>query len=339
MNDSVSFITGYSYRIKSPNSVPTYTHEIGMGPKDIAIRMQETDFANKAVVSLNELYIPFSTTEDDILYTSINDNPRVDLSFVGPQLPNRSNSGYFRSEVLGYDMRSGINIGTCPTYGDEPATNTRDILDKHDTEDVRSLGLRVPFMYAGFGYDAEGFPVPSLHEDLIQQAEEDEEDYWEDYDDAKRDYANDANAGNLAVVRKEEAKIGWNKRTYARKFRERQDLWKAGPFDVRWDQYKEMWVAAPEVFQGYAMYDIPSASGRYAPSPFTSGEIAILTGRFKEGTTSEPYSRLLLINRSKTTDIASGAYVTVIRAGNGEYIPLHVDPVTDASGNYYRRDD
>ncbi len=338
LENNVTFITGYSYQVKSANSVPAYTHEVSIGGKDAVIRIIEQDFAKKAAISLNELYVPFSTTEDDILYSNLNENPRIS-DFVGPTLPGtrESNSGYFRAEVMGYDSRSGLNIGVCPTFDSEVAESSIEIFDKEDTENIRSMGLRVPFVFAGFGYDTQGFPTPCKYDELV--AASGREFYHDEIDEAKETFRGDDNIGNLEAVIKAEARMGWDNRDFARKYRQRQDLWKVGPFDVRWDDGKSMWVAAPEVFQGYTIANIPAASGRYAPSPFQSGEMCVITGIYKDGKVEEPWSKLLIINRSVTTDIPSGTFLTVIRAGNGEYVPLHVDCVSDRSGAYGYRED
>lgn len=311
LGNSVGFAAGSTYKIVSVDAsgYSVYNTEISFCTPSIVTRYIEDaeDFQEKAAVSLNELFTCYSTTESGFCFVNMESG-----STSGLYEP----SGDFRAYIRAENLASGFNVGLIPTFGSGIQDSMSGIQDNTNMIDVRGIAIRMPTIFAGPGYTTEGFPTPSLYDDYLVTSGES---YFE----------NPTESG----------KIEWYKRNFARSFRERQDLWKAGPFDARWDDDKKMWVSAPELFQGYTMDDIPAASGRYAPTTFSSGRIELIVGNNHSSIVPKPTHQLYISNRSVTTDIASGTYVIAMRANNYEYIPIHIDCVPDRSGIYSRISD
>lgn len=289
----------------------------------------------KSVVSLDEMFSPYSTTNwsGSLIPTASFDNRPSGTPYV-------PGSGDSRTEVISFDVRSGINVGICPTFYSDLSRPDNAIVDKNDTINIRSIAFRSPMMVAGFGYDTEGFPSPSVYDDTLRYKnstfilgrEPDSGNYPGNFSQYTVDSGLWVGSGTT---------INYQKRQFAFNFRDRPDEWKSGPLDLRWDKYKQMYVAAPEVFVGYALQDIPASEGRFASKTFTSGEIEVYTGRYDMfGVTDRNKSqfpgyanKLLIINRSVDKSIASGTLVIAIRTNNGEYMPIWVDCDADLGSN------
>lgn len=313
-----TFITTQVYEIRNPDETseePLFAIEAGLCTVGMVNDFTREDFEEKSVISLDEIYCSYTTdntlsmpyadmTEREELPEEV-PNPLYDPE-GDPLLPEFSHftspwSGDARPEIIASDMRSGLNIGVCPTFGEEIADDSTEIHDNDDTTDLRSVGLRLPSVFAGFGYTTEGFPVPSLYEQKV----------W-------------ADSRYTADVEIEDDE----KRRFADNVRKRADIWKAGPIDLRWDEPRKMWVAAPEVVVGYTLSDISAASGRYADKTFTSGELQVSNGRFDDYNVGDN-NKILLINRSVSTEMQSGVLVIAVRTNNGEYMPVWVDCAPD----------
>ncbi len=298
-----NYITSFSYKTKDEDDNEVYIYEVGTCPMESVALLLDESFTSKAIVSLNELFCPYiaviNDEASDLMAKA--DFTRRDISVC---------SGDARPEIIGSDFQSGINHGTCPTFGEEIAESNDDIFDKKDVEDIRSIAFKAPMMVAGFGYTTEGMPFPSKFDELTK-----DDDSYNPTDEEKQ----------------------YDKHVFSGKARDRTDLWKAGPLDIRWDDYRNMYVAAPENFIGYAMCNIPASSGRYAERKFTSGEIELSIGRYEdyhtpsgsEGSTTIIAHKLLIINRSVSMDIPSGALVIATRLNNGEYMPIFADCAPD----------
>ncbi len=315
-----TFITTQVYETRNLDTgvkkdLPCFAIEAGFCTVGMVNDFTREDFEEKSAISLDEIYCSYTTnnklympyadmTKREDLPTEV-PNPLYDPSGV-PLLPTMSPftspwSGDARPEIIGWDMRSGLNIGVCPTFDDKIADDSLTIHDNDDTTDLRSVGLRLPSVFAGFGYTPEGFPVPNLYEQKV----------WAD-----KDYS--------AVVEVEDDE----KRRFADNVRKRADIWKAGPIDLRWDEPRKMWIAAPEVVVGYTLSDISAASGRFANKTFTSGELQVSNGRYDDYNVGDN-NKILLINRSVSTEMQSGVLVIAIRTNNGEYMPVWVDCAPD----------
>lgn len=333
----IKFFTATSYVTVDSNENPITRFDLAGQETSAISSYLSAGYDIKSVISLDEIFSPYSTTDGSgniIPYASF--SPRPTGVAISP------GSGDSRSEVISYDVRSGINIGLCPTFDlslDNPDADNS-IADKDDTVNIRSIAFRSPMMVAGFGYDTEGFPTPSIYDDTLRYQdptfilpkEPKSGDYPSDFAKYTTDSGLWVGSGNT---------INYQKRQYAFNFRERPDEWKSGPLDLRWDKYKKMYVAAPEVFVGYALQNIPASNGRFGEKTFTSGEIEVYSGRYDEfGVTDRNKSqfpgyanKLLIINRSVDKSIDSGTMVMAIRTNNGEYMPIWVDCDADLGSN------
>ena len=309
-----TFIVADIYDVKRPGDddgdpdVLDKVYDVGICSIDKIPLMLADNFEQKAIMSLDELFCPYKTVLDD---ASSDLFPKAD--FTDRKKGTVAGSGNARPEVNCYDHQSGLNYGTCPTFSDKIAGDMEQIFDKEDVKNLRSVAFKAPIMLAGYGYTTEGMPFPSRFDQETKSGE-----------------AYDPDDKNKAV----------DKHHFADRFRERTDLWKAGPLDIRWDEHRLMYVAAPEQFIGYAMCDIPASSGRYAKNhkTFTSGEIELSIGRYEDYHTpsgdltgGKVYigHKLLVINRSISMDIPSGALVVASRLNNGEYFPIFADCAPD----------
>ncbi len=309
-----TYIGGESFRVQNASGVYIVTSNIGLCSPPVVQRMISTDFQSKAFTSLNELFMPYSASGSPYM-------PAANFAFREPSRDSSGNtiiyspgSGDARGEVIAADVGSGLNIGIIPTFGSGIQNGMSGILDKDDVFDIRSVALRTPIVFAGLGYTTEGLPVPSI------------------YDQCTVDSGALHSVGSGDPYNPSGEAFDRDTRYFCSGFRDRQDLWKAGPVDLRWDEYKRMWVASPEMFIGYALSDVPSASGRFADKSFSSGEMELATRRYDDYTVTGQ-DRLLFINRSVTTEIQSGVMLIVTRINNGEYIPIWVDCSPDTSGN------
>jgi len=102
---------------------------------------------------------------------------------------------------------------------------------ERSVETARPVGLRGPMVLAGWGYDIYGQPVPNLRED----AEYRYNDPLSSNFGRTRYYPPALHAKNSSGVRKD------NKHFLPHHMR-RQDRWKVGPVDLRWDPSRKVWV-------------------------------------------------------------------------------------------------
>lgn len=339
----IAFFTSQSYPSLNNAGKKMSAYDMTFMPTLYDVRrFLSTDYSNKAVVSISELFTPYTTNSNFINYMSLAKFDKrpdsydiVNVTDGGTSVMTiytNPGSGDARQEVIASDIASGFNYGICPTFNDSSAQ----IYDKDDIKNINSIALRAPIMLAGFGYTTEGLPTPSL--------------YDQRYTDSSGKYAPTADESGYATYQ------------FADNVKYRPDLWKSGPLDTRWDEGKKMYVAAPEMFIGYALCDIPAASGRWGPvlggyrkdsqgnlilndngdpilqrgyPTFTSGEIECGIGRYDKftvpsgsadgGISSFSTHKLLIINRSISMDISSGSLVIATRLNNGEYFPIFVD--------------
>lgn len=338
----ISFFTCESIKSvdNSGNSIYAYNLSIANTTRDVN-RFLASNFDNKAVTSFSEFFCPYTTQNNDAImpYAKFPNRGQINQldangNPTGELIDSYPGSGDMRGgEIIAIDMSSGLNYGVVPTFDLSDGTQ---IYDKQDITNIRSLALRSPVMVAGFGYTTEGIPIPSVFDDKARNIEIDEDEDEEEADEEEDEDDED-----------DEATIQDDTYRFANNVRSRPDIWPAGPLDLRWDKYKNMYVAAPEMFLGYALCDIPASSGRYAPvrgdgvgyRSFNSGEIECAIGRFddfhvpsgvdqEEGTVFSLH-KLLIINRSVTMDISSGCLVIATRLNNGEYFPIFADCTPD----------
>jgi hypothetical protein len=341
--DNINYIASEANSTLDENNNSVYTYDIDLMDELRVNEYTSNLISQKSVMSLEEIFCPYTTVYDSGSYmpiANIYDRGPLsgfDINGNSIQIIPNPGSGYSRQEVTAFDIASGLNYGLCPTFADVIGSETPDdytpsyIQDKNDISGINSIALRTPMMMAGFGYTTEGFPFPSQYDNIKR--------YNPNYVLSKPlDSGNFP--GQLAqfmaysgLWNASGTTINYQMRQFIDNPRGRVDQWKAGPLDVRWDEGKNMFVAAPEVFVGYAKDDIPAAQGRFASKTFTSGEIEVYTGKYdmfgvinRDKVAFPGYqSKLLIINRSIDKEIPSGTLVIAIRTNNGEYMPIWAD--------------
>ncbi len=297
-----SFLICQSYRIGPEDEFLGYSNEVAFASNRLVANTLRYDFTSKAVTPINALFLGYSTSD------TYDELPFCDLSPPDtPPTPGTRHAA--RVDIHPTDYRSGVVNDLTPTAGDEMPTSMTQIFNRDQYDNIRGVGLKVPVIVTGWGYTTEGLPTPNLHDQKVLF----EDEYAPTFEDAEA-----------------------NKRRFAENYKVRNDLMKSGPLDLRWDESRRMWRSTPEVYGGYALYNIPSASGRYAPSGvnFSSGEIEVLYYANEPAYTPNRDHKLLIHNRSITTDISSGTWIIAIRANNGEFWPIFVDCAPDRSGLY-----
>jgi hypothetical protein len=332
----ITFFSSESYKSFDDSGSPIYSYNLKIQDtvKDVN-QFIASNVDSKSVASFSEFFCPYSTINTSgnlIPIARFFERPEIDEWDYVDDVPTGNmiepdfGSGDCRVEVIAVDVARCLNYGIIPTF----EADGQQIYDKEDMENINSVGARAPIMVTGFGYDTEGFPSPSIWDQKAHDSDDPDE-----FEEDEEDTIND-------IYR------------FPPEVKQRVDIWNSGPLDLRWDRYKRMFVASPEMFLGYALCDIPAASGRYAPvkgsgdptapgylgyRSFNSGEIECAVGRYDSfhvpsgtqdgGQSSFSLHKLLIINRSVTMDIASGALVIATRLNNGEYFPIFADCAPD----------
>ena len=84
------------------------------------------------------------------------------------------------------------------------------------TDDYRAMGVRMPLVLVGWGYDTEGNPVPNA--------------------------SLDADPVRVDASWKTISPLNVDKSQFVDSHMQRPNTWKAGPLDVRWDRARKVWV-------------------------------------------------------------------------------------------------
>ena len=157
----------------------------------------ESDYMNQAFMSLDGFFVPVSFGSG----TTVSGMPNYPyLTGSGHESPNANNlNPYYNGDVEGIGL---IAVGEDPESSE--AINTIGM-------DVRGLALKAPIVLAGWGYDIDDRPVPSMI---------------------------NPNFGTSDVNGS-----GTSRYTFASGYKTDTDQWKVGPLDVRWDDDRKVWAA------------------------------------------------------------------------------------------------
>jgi len=111
-----------------------------------------TDYVNKSAMSLDGLFRPFSTTTHEIMpvFTVPADTDEIATSLKLNQFQRDQDTNYITRDVVIKDW--GLNTITPDESGAMPTTSF---------STYRGLGLRLPAVGVGWGYDIDGLPVPA----------------------------------------------------------------------------------------------------------------------------------------------------------------------------------
>lgn len=312
------FTNGYSNFKNIVVNQPTYN----------AATQAADDYENKAFVSLNAIYRPYST-----------------YHFCSGALPHYEsmNSQYaefannnFETANTNFPFPNGHDINIF-TMGESIPSNglLNDGKSYSTTNNYRGIGFKLPMICVGYGHNINGKPVPNLNS------------YYHDSN-GKYVYNSSGNE---------------NSDFYLHNYINRPDTWKVGPMDTRWDSRKKMWVPGSLLVEGYLIEDLAAAEGRLSKIPFTSGRMVLCGGSYadvNDGGISKLWDRadasgylfsgewrssgnyytnlagpiasggnpelfVLLINRSSQLSASSGTYIIASPMPNGDYRPLWVD--------------
>ncbi len=162
----------------------TRFNEIAIIPEYNAYSPLSNDYGDKALMSLDGLFRPFSTKQND------EDVPHYETPESGAEKTVE--------DLDPFKTGNDISIVARDTELEED-TDIRDMT----SPDQRPVGLRMPLIGVGWGYDTNGKPVPNEHED---SATDPSDEFYEDY-------------------------------------LTRSDKWKCGPVDLRWDRVRKVWAA------------------------------------------------------------------------------------------------
>lgn len=165
---------------------------------------QLSDYERKAGVSIDGLFRPFTTN--------------VNGSGLGiPRFESPENGAAFPTinDLNPYSGWHDINVVIRGSSLPSNLATSRDTLYGYET-DYRSMALRGPILIAGWGFDTNSNPVPSKEQLIVSSGIN--------------------SSGNWIVS------SGYQTQ-FVDDYRKRQDLWKVGPLDTRWNNDRKVWEA------------------------------------------------------------------------------------------------
>ena len=183
--------------------------EVGTSEIPKAISRVGKDYENVGLISMDGLFCPYyisptGAVHDNLPYWSIpNDLDDINSIKLNPFNPSNlfSTGVGFNRDVF---YESGHNTLLLNTFRESGGTIEGDLSPYKEIsegsgnyDEIRSVGLKTPLVFTGWGYNIDGDPVPSSGEGFHPEA-----------------------------------------------FRN-PSLWKSGPLDIRWDEERGVWGAAP----------------------------------------------------------------------------------------------
>lgn len=264
---------------------PSSTIRVVSEPIYNAITQLADNYTNKAMVSMDSLFVPFSTNK--------NYNVGISGAFRSGMLPHYSSmpSGYTGSGVIGLEQLnpyiSGHNIAIITR--DEEFTASGIVTRQHGypSGDIyRALAYRTPMILAGWGYDTNGNPIPGI----------------------KVSSSGTVDPSGATTV-------------FDPDYLQDTSKWKVGPFEARWDNNRRVWTGGSPLNEGYLDDDLSAPSGNYTNLPHTSG----YAKQYSVGSSGLIYSgsRALITNRDISLAAFSGTYLIWVNI-NGENRPVYI---------------
>tara|TARA_R110002110_G_scaffold37253_4_gene123245 strand:+ start:11747 stop:13549 length:1803 start_codon:yes stop_codon:yes gene_type:complete len=224
-------------------------------------------------VSMPSYERPFSEVADGVLEDSVNwagvgvDGPGIGMGVNGPAPPfvtSVSLNPYASGHYVQFTNRNknltdaNLDIGgyakDAPTLTNAPETST-------DT--ARPVGLRGPLVVAGWGYDTYERPVPNLRWDS---------DYRED-DYSVATYGRTKHVPQNMQGRTASGTVRRDFKHFLPQHMRRQDKWKVGPVDLRWDNQRKVWVGGKHngIFLSKAVKCVMPQAGMDGNNSFNFG--------------------------------------------------------------------
>lgn len=265
---------------------PSSTIRVVSQPIYNAITQLADNYANKAMVSMDSLFVPFSTNK--------NYNVGISGAFRSGMLPHYSSmpSGYTGSGVIGLEQLnpyvSGHNIAIITR--DEEFTASGIVTRQHGypSGDIyRALAYRTPMILAGWGYDTNGNPIPGI----------------------KVSSSGTVDPSGATTV-------------FDPDYLQDTSKWPVGPLEVKFDSDRRVWVGGTNIVQGFLDENLLAPSGQITSSGlfgtpiYTSGMVRIFNwsgDRFIDSG-----QKKLVYNVDRTLAGFSGTYVQMAEIG-GKY--------------------
>lgn len=311
---------------------------IHLSRKDDVGKIMEGDPNQVFVTTLPNIMSPYSN--DSKAFPSFVDTKEIDKN------------SRFRKTKIDYDVAEpqidGLDFKHTPTkstyflpaafdYQPIPSIDDMDMCDAEvntrnygytGESEIRSVGFKIPTVFAGWGLDIAGRPVPSIYD-----ADKKNEDPSVD----NNEFLDINGSGETQKLEVSKAsgdifKLELKKNTYMENAAKNPSTWVAGPLDVRWDKYRGVWAACPVIVEGYLLEDLKQPSGRATKIKYTSGEMVVYTGHHEEWNAVQPMQKIWVINRCIGITAQSGTYIAAQFFPNGEYRPIIVDCSVDPSG-------
>lgn len=306
-------------------------------PQYNTVAQVKNDYMNKAFVSMDYMFTPYST---DVKHSGnlpkfIEPGSGV-VEFASGRHPHIYDTYTFPFES-GHNVKVFTSEDTIPENG---LVNDK----KHYSPSSNYRGLAFNthrFVMAGYGLCTDGRPIPNASGYHYNESGE---------------YVYNP-SGN------------YGSHLFASGYQDRPDMWTVGPLDgFRFDRSTGMWNIGCKVIEGYLIEDLPATSGRLSNLPYTSGRMVLVDGSYagmpkyldSGNTVLNPYYRLwdradasgeinssgtiysdyssmpiesggrpdlfpLLVNRSSRVSAPSGAYVIAVNMPNGENRPIWID--------------
>lgn len=326
---------------------------IQMSNKAVCNEIMKTSFSSAFITPLNNIFVPFST-ENDNYPSLIKDNYLQEQNRIRNDIIDYENIDGLdfstAANKYSYHRPFGIDYEVIPTIGegltqDSSGVITNSGLSDYDLnsrnysyeDEMRTIGFKLPFYFAGWGLDTAGRPVPSIYDEQKKNEESNNFDnvFIDDYQDQYSDrfsgeisyLYNSSNSGDIVDLERK-------KNTYIDGYNNNPSEWMAGPLDVRWDRYRGVWAASPVIVEGYLISNLSAPSGRATGLKYTSGEIVLYGGQYDDWDIIQPVQKVWIINRSVGLTASSGSLLSAQFFPNGEYRPIWVDCATDPSGAY-----
>lgn len=250
-----------------------------------------TNYDKKAIVSLDALFIPFSTDQ--------NYHSGISGTYSSGMLPHywAMPSGYTGSGVIGLEQLnpyiSGHNIAIISRDTQFTSSGLMTKQFGYPSGDIyRSLAYRAPMVIAGWGYDTNGNPIPGI----------------------KVSSSGTVDPSGTTTV-------------FDPDYLQDTSKWAVGPFDIKFDRDRRVWVGGTNIVQGFLDENLLAPSGNITSSGlfgtpiYTSGMVRVFN--WAGETLIENSQKKIVYNIDKTLAGISGSYIQMAEIG-GRYHPVFI---------------
>ena len=185
-------------------------------------------------------------------------------------------------------------------------SNSKNINVKKDAvkDHVRTMGLKGPMYYSGWGYDTRGLPVPNAANQIVQTG---------------------VGVNNQPLYGTD---VNGSYKFHEKTPIERK-LWKTGPVDLRWHDKRKTWVGGHEMLEGYLI----SALAAPEKQGVTTAKMAVLRIASPTGLTGQNLLASPAVDLKDATGKVTGVRPAIY---TNEFISVsNRDPSLSASSGAY----